>query len=214
VLPTLRAGFGHVLEAIVVFLVAALTLIIIAGFVFRMFGNSLVWYDEVASIGLAWLTYYGSALAALRGAHIGFPGIVNAMPPRLRLVVALFGEACVFFFFIVLAYTGMEVLMILEGDTLVSLPSVPLQLTQSVIPVGAVLFMIAQLLRLPDVIKAALGGGFADHELEEALPARDLPILDNSAPVGAAVTGIPVLQDPVLQDPGRQGHMLQGGPRR
>ena len=128
VLPMLRTGFGRVLETIVVFLVVALTVIIIAGFVFRSFGSSLVWYDEVASIGLAWLTYYGSALAALRGAHIGFPGIVNAMPPRLRLVVALFGEACVFLFFIVLTYTGMEVLMILEGDTLVSLPSIPLQL--------------------------------------------------------------------------------------
>jgi TRAP-type C4-dicarboxylate transport system permease small subunit len=209
VLEAVRRGYERLMEAVVIVLMVALSVVVTLGIVYRTSGAALVWYDEVASIGLAWLTYYGSALAALRGAHIGFPGIVNAMPPRLRLVVTLFGEACVFFFFIVLAYTGMEVLMILEGDTLVSLPSVPLQLTQSVIPVGAVLFIIAQLLRLPDVIKAALGGGFVDHELEEALPARDLPILDNSAPVAAAVTGIPVLQDPV-----RQGHMLQGGPRR
>ena len=75
----------------------------------------MAWYDEVASIGLAWLTYYGSALAALRGAHIGFPGIVNAMPPRLRLAVALFGEACVFLFFIVLFIISVFLLLVLGG---------------------------------------------------------------------------------------------------
>ena len=66
-------------------LMVALTLLIIAGAAFRYLGNALSWYDELASIGLVWLTYYGAALAALRGAHIGVPGLVNAMPPKLRL---------------------------------------------------------------------------------------------------------------------------------
>lgn len=170
-LDRLRTGFERVLETIVILLVSALTLLIIAGFVCRYFGSSLTWYDEVASIGLAWLTYYGSALAALKGAHIGFPGLVNAMPPSFRLLATLFAEASVFLFFGVLAWTGWEVLMVLEGDTLVSLPSVPLQLTQSVIPVGAVLFMIAEALRLPRVLADACGHGFVDHELEDALGA-------------------------------------------
>ena len=54
---------------------------------------SLGWYDEGASIMLAWLTYYGAALAALKRAHIGFPGLVNAMPPAVRVPVVLLGEA-------------------------------------------------------------------------------------------------------------------------
>lgn len=169
ILDRLRTGFERLLEAIVILLVAALTLLIVAGFVFRYLGSSLTWYDEVASIGLAWLTYYGSALAALKGAHIGFPGLVNAMPPSLRVAATLFAEACVFLFFGVLAWTGWEVLVVLEGDTLVSLPSVPLQLTQSIIPVGAVLFMLAEALRLPKVLADARGHGFVDHELEDAL---------------------------------------------
>src|SRR3546814_5117490 len=93
------------------------------GFVFRAVGLSLVWYDEIASIGLCWLTYYGSALAASRGAHIGFPGIVNALTPGLRLAAALLGEAVVIGFFVLLAVTGIEVLDILTRDTLVSLPN-------------------------------------------------------------------------------------------
>lgn len=164
-----RAGFERLLEAIVLVLMAGLTLLIICGFVFRYLGSSLTWYDEVASVGLAWLTYYGAALAALRGAHIGFPGIVNAFPRNLRVAATVFAEACVFIFFGLLAWTGWEVLVILEGGTLSSLPGVSQQLTQSVIPIGAVLFMIAEALRLPKILADARGHGFIDHELEDAL---------------------------------------------
>ena len=48
----------------------ALAVTVVVGVVYRWSGNALVWYDEVASVQLAWLTYYGSAYAALKGAHI------------------------------------------------------------------------------------------------------------------------------------------------
>lgn len=165
----MRAGFERLLEAIVLVLMVSLTALVIAGAAFRYFGAALSWYDETASIGLVWLTYYGSALAAIRGAHIGVPGLVNAMPPKARLVATLFAEAMVFLFFIMLAYYGLQVLVILQGEGMVSLPWVPTQLTQSAIPVGAVLFVIAEALRLPDVLRAARTTGFVELEIQEAL---------------------------------------------
>jgi TRAP-type C4-dicarboxylate transport system permease small subunit len=164
-----HGAFAWLLETVVVALVVALTALVIVGAVFRYLGHALAWYDELASIGLVWLTYYGSALAALRGAHIGVPGLVNALPPRARLVATLFAEACVFLFFILLAVTGAQVLAVLGQDGMVSLPWVPLRLTQSVIPIGSVLFLIAEALRLPQVIAAARGAGFVDIEIKEAL---------------------------------------------
>lgn len=166
---TLRTAFERLLEWIVIALVVALTTLVIAGAAFRYAGHALDWYDEVAEVGLVWLTYYGAALAALRGAHIGVPGLVNALPPRIRVVVTLIAEGFVFLFFGVLAVTGYQVLTVLSGDHLVSLPQVPLILTQSVIPVGAVLFIIAEAFRLPEVLRNAAGAGFADVELQEAL---------------------------------------------
>jgi TRAP-type C4-dicarboxylate transport system permease small subunit len=168
-LRDVRAGFGRLLEVVVLLLVVALTLLIIAGAVFRYIGEALSWYDELASIGLVWLTYYGSALAALRGAHIGVPGLVNALPPRVRVVVTLIAEALVFLFFILLAVLGWEVLQILEGEHMITMPAVPTQLTQSAIPVGAVLFIIAEALRLPEILSAARGAGFVDIEVQEAM---------------------------------------------
>jgi TRAP-type C4-dicarboxylate transport system permease small subunit len=123
----------------------------------------------VAEVGLVWLTYYGAALAALRGAHIGVPGLVNALPPRWRVALTLLAEGFVFLFFGVLAVTGFEVLTVLSGDHLVSLPEVPLTLTQSVIPIGAVLFILAEALRLPQLLRDAATSGFTDVELKEAL---------------------------------------------
>jgi TRAP-type C4-dicarboxylate transport system permease small subunit len=165
----IRAGFEQLLEAIVVILVASLTVLVIVGFCFRYVGHALSWYDEIASVGLVWLTYYGSALAALRGAHIGVPGFVNAMPPRLRLAATIFAEIVVFIFFIMLTWTGVQVLIVLGGDNLVSLEWMPQRVTASAIPIGAALFLVAEALRIPKVLRDARGSGFIDTEAIEAM---------------------------------------------
>lgn len=164
---TLRTAFERALTAFVILLLASLAIIVLMGVTYRKLGIAMVWYDEVASIALAWLTYYGAALAALKRAHIGFPGLVNAMPPLVRVPVVLLGEAIVIGFFALLAYYGYQVLVILEGDTMVSLTWVPTQLTQSVIPVGAVLFILAQLFSLPELLAQARGAGVVDAEKME-----------------------------------------------
>jgi TRAP-type C4-dicarboxylate transport system permease small subunit len=129
-------------------LVAALVLVVVAGVVFRKLGASLVWYDEVASILLVWLTYYGSCLVALDRAHIGFPNLVRSLDPPLARVLVFVREIVVIGFFVILAWAGWRVLRVLEGNYLVSLPWMPTQLTQSVIPIGSVLFIMAELLSL------------------------------------------------------------------
>jgi TRAP-type C4-dicarboxylate transport system permease small subunit len=174
VLNAIRYWFEKLLETIVVILVVALTGIVLLAVLFRYTGHSLSWYDEIASIGLVWLTYYGSALAALKGVHIGVAGYVSAMPTRLRVAVTIFSEAIVLVFFVMLAVTGVRVLSILGGDGLVSVPEIPVRLTDSVIPIGATLFVIAELLRLPQTLRDAKKGVFIDTELQEALDHAEL----------------------------------------
>jgi TRAP-type C4-dicarboxylate transport system permease small subunit len=151
----LRRGFERALEWIVIALMVLLAVEVTVGVAFRYTGNALVWYDEVASILLAWVTYYGAALAALKRAHIGVPEIVHMLPPAPRVAVAVFAEVCVFAFFILLAWIGYSVLQVLAYDSLVSLPGVSVAWAQSVIPVSAVLFIIAEALTLPRVIREA-----------------------------------------------------------
>jgi len=164
-----RGAFRKLLEGIVLALMASLAVVVVVGVVFRKAGASLVWYDEVASILLAWLTYYGAALAALHRAHIGLPTLVERLTGGARAAVILAGEVCVLVFFVVLAGAGVRVLSVLGGTSLVSLPWVPAAVAQSVIPIGAALFIVAQLLSLPDALRGTTDAP-DDDVLEEGGP--------------------------------------------
>ncbi|TFH85419.1 TRAP transporter small permease subunit [Billgrantia azerbaijanica] len=139
----------RLLEVLTVFLLLALTTIVIAAVGFRMVGNSFSWYDEVASVGLAWLSFYGANLAALKRTHMGFPGLVSNAPAAIRTTLFILSEAIVVGFFLVVAYYGYLVLEILAWDSLVSLPWIGLDFTQSVIPISAALFILCELLSMP-----------------------------------------------------------------
>jgi TRAP-type C4-dicarboxylate transport system permease small subunit len=162
-LRSFRRGYERFLEWICIALMAALAAEVTAGVVFRYSGHSLVWYDEVATILLAWVTFYGSALAVLKHAHMGVPEIVRMLPAGRRVAVAVVAQLCVLGFFVLLAWTGYSILEILASDRLVSLPEVSVAYANSVIPISAVLIVIGQLLVFPEVLREARG---------EALPAE------------------------------------------
>ena len=68
-----------------------------------------------------------------------------------------------------LTWTGIEVLVVLGNEYMVSLDWMPLRLTTSAIPIGAALILIAEALRLPKVLRDARGSGFIDTEAIEAM---------------------------------------------
>jgi TRAP-type C4-dicarboxylate transport system permease small subunit len=154
----LRRRYERLLEWIAIVLMAALAAEVTAGVAFRYSGHSLVWYDEVATILLAWVTFYGSALAVMKHAHMGVPEIVRLLPPGMRVAATYFAQCCTLAFYVLLAWMGYVVLEILATDRLVSLPEVSVAYAQSVIPVSAVLIIIAQLLVFPEVLREARRG--------------------------------------------------------
>ena len=163
-LQSIRRGYERTLEWIVIALMITLAVEVTAGVIFRYSGYSLVWYDEVATILLAWVTFYGSALAVLKHAHLGVPELVRVMPPQLRVMVTVFAQACTLAFFALLAWTGYSILEILATDYLVSLPRVSVAFVNSVIPISAVLIIIGQLLVFPEVLRDARHGHVAKAE--------------------------------------------------
>ena len=164
-----RKTYDRFLEVIAVFLMTAVTVIVTLGFMFRWAGSSLVWYDEIASISLAWLTYFGAALAALRGSHLGFAGFVNSLPANWRVAATVCASAINILFFALLAVMGVKVVQTIAGLSLVSLPWLQQQWVAAVIPIASVLFVIAELFRLPEVLEEARRGPLLDAELKEAL---------------------------------------------
>lgn len=167
-LEELRRRYERLLEWLVIVLMAVLAVEVTLGVVFRTFGASLVWYDEVASILLAWLTFYGSALAATKRAHIGCPEVVALLPMQARVVLRVVAELLVVVFFVLLGWIGYEILGVLAEDHLVSLPDVPVAWVQSVMPISAALIVLAEILAMPLAVAQARaaavhGGGEASQ---------------------------------------------------
>lgn len=155
-LDRVRGAYETALEWVVIVLMAVLFFEVTLGVVYRTFGESLVWYDEVASILLAWLTFYGSALASVKRAHIGCPEVMALLPPGPKFALRLVAEILTIAFFLLMGWYGYEVLGVLEGDHLISLPDVSIAWVQSVVPISAALIVAAELVTLPRVLSNAL----------------------------------------------------------
>jgi TRAP-type C4-dicarboxylate transport system permease small subunit len=149
----LRALYGRSLEWLVGILMVVLFLEVTAGVIFRTLGHPLVWYDEVASMLLAWLTFYGSALASFKRAHIGCPEIVDLLPPGPRRWFSVAGQLVVIGFFALVGWMGLKIMPILATDSMSSLPTVTMDILQSVIPISAVLILISEFLTLFDLLR-------------------------------------------------------------
>ena len=166
-LEAIRRGYERALEWLVIALMAVLAVEVTAGVLFRTLGASLVWYDEVASILLAWLTFYGSALASAKRAHIGCPEVMAFLPLKPRFIFRVIAEVLTIGFFLLMGWVGYQVLGVLDSDNLVSLPSIPVSWVQSVVPISAVLIVAAELVTLPKVLADALAApaitGGASH---------------------------------------------------
>jgi len=145
-LENFKKSYDKTLEFILFLMMIALATVVIMGVSFRWAGHALTWYDEVASMQLAWLTYYGSAYAALKGGHISVPSILKSFPLHIRKPLFFVSKLLVYGFFILLTYYGFQVTILVQGETLTTLDWFPQPLAQSVIPVASILFIVSETL--------------------------------------------------------------------
>ncbi len=153
-LARFRARYARVLELLVGALMIVLAAEVTLGVVYRAIGAALIWYDEIASHLLAWLTFYGAALASAKRAHIGCPELVAMMPWPARRVVNLVAQLLVIAFFGLLGWVGVSIMPVLATDALVSVPEIPMSIVQSVIPISAVLILVAEIAYLLELWQA------------------------------------------------------------
>ncbi len=158
-LDAFKRWYDRLLGAFVFALMVVTTGVVLLGIFFRyVLNDSLVWYDEVGEYLLVWLTYYGSAYAALKRQHIGFPNLAAMLPPRVRFGATLAVETLVIAFFAMMVWIGFVVFEFLEYETMVSLQWVNMRVPFSAIPLGALLFVVSELINLPTLIREARAG--------------------------------------------------------
>ena len=148
-LARLALWLDRALQGFTIALIVALAVVVLTGVAFRYSGNSLIWYDEVAAVLLAWITFAGAALAGLRNAHLGFSGLLFGLPPAGRMALFWTGEAIFLATFAIVAWAGWAILGIFGTETMTTLRFVPRAAVQSVVPAAAVLIVLGRLLTLP-----------------------------------------------------------------
>ena len=153
-----KKKYDKALEFVLFAMMVAMAAVVILGVSFRWAGHALTWYDEVASMQLAWLTYYGSAYAALKGGHISVPSILRSFPLHIRKPLFFLSKLFVYSFFILLTYYGFKVMFIVQGETLTTLDWFPQPLAQSVIPVASILFILSETLNFKDSYQQMMEG--------------------------------------------------------
>lgn len=146
-----RDSYGRMLEWVVGALMVILAAEVTLGIVFRVIGQSLVWYDEIASVLLAWLTFYGSALASVKRAHIGCPEVIEQFPEGVKRAFDIAAQILTILFFALLGWVGLAIMPALVGDSLVSVP-IPMNIVQSVIPISSALILVAEVMHLIDLL--------------------------------------------------------------
>jgi hypothetical protein len=82
--------------------------------------------------------------------------LMALLPGKPRFLMRIVAEVFTIGFFVLMGWTGYQVLGVLGTDNLVSLPWVRVSWVQSVVPISAVLIVIAELVTLPKVLANAL----------------------------------------------------------
>ncbi len=141
------------LEVYCAILMVGMAVIVLTGVWYRYIPQrALSWYDEFAEFLLVWLTFYGSVLAAHRGAHIGFETLTDYLPPALQRAVGAFAEVVVLLIQAALFYYGLSLARAASFDTAVSIRAVRLSWIYSAIPISGALMFLIGLWRLAGVL--------------------------------------------------------------
>ena len=146
-------------------LLVALLGVVLLGVGFRYSGHSLIWYDEVASMLLAWITFAGAGLATLRNAHLGFSGLLFGLPRSGRIALFIVVELIFLATFAVIGWAGWSILDIFAGETLISVRFITRSFVQSILPISAGLVILARFLTVFERYRDVRDG--VDPEMQE-----------------------------------------------
>lgn len=160
----LRRAYERGLAALTIALLIVLAVVVVYAVVARTAGASPIWYDEVASILLAWLSLTGAALAMLRNSHLNFESLLVSRAPRTRAALLVVVEVVVLTVFGLLLWAGWRILEVFGDETMTSLPWVKLAFVQSVVPIGAALTIVSRVFVMRDNWRRVMAGRDAESE--------------------------------------------------
>jgi C4-dicarboxylate transporter, DctQ subunit len=140
----------HFEEGLIVFLMAAMTVVTFMQVVARyVFNYSFVWALELTGVMFAWLIFVGMSYGVRVGAHIGVDALVRILPSRTARIVAIIAASLCIVYALIVTFGGFQyVRKMYEVGILMQDMPVQQWIPRAILPIGYALlaFRFAQVL--------------------------------------------------------------------
>ncbi len=132
-------------------------------------GSGSAWPEPIAIVLMVLFTFLGGAAAYRAGAHIAVQMLTNSLPPGMRRLAGWFSDIVMLVVCIFIVVWGSNLCIGTWGQSLDTLPWMPVGLTYAALPLGSLftaLFVIERMLAGPQGRRAlvAFGDPGADFE--------------------------------------------------
>jgi TRAP-type C4-dicarboxylate transport system permease small subunit len=84
------------------------------------------------------------------------PTLIKVFPKDIRKILFVISKIIIFLFFLILTYYGTKVIIVLRGDTLVTLDWIPQSFVQAVIPASSILIIISEFFSYEEAYKQTM----------------------------------------------------------
>ena len=137
----MRRVLRHPLETSICCLLAALTAVVFSQVIARyVLQAPLSWSEELARFLLMWLSMLSAAYAFRKKSHFALRIVVERLPLRVRGAVAVFINAVVAAFFILIFYQGVKFVIGVSGHIAPAL-QIPMEVPFASVVVGSALIV-------------------------------------------------------------------------
>jgi len=142
----MRRVVDRIAEVLIALLMAAITILVFVGVVFRyVLLEPISWIEEIARFFLVWVSFIGTYLAYSRGRHIAVTALVDRLPQLSQKIVRIVGGVGLVFFMAMLTVQGtLYSKAFLQSYS--PILELPLGLVYAALPTAAFLLLIRILL--------------------------------------------------------------------
>lgn len=135
-------------------LLLAITFILFANVVLRVFGHSFEWAEEVARYGIAWVTFIGASICIYKGAHIGVDAITMLLPETGKKILNVIVYLIAIGFTVIFIQQSLNItLRVIDTGQVSSTLKLPISYVYASMPVGGVLMLIRYIQELFSSLK-------------------------------------------------------------
>ena len=118
-----------------------------------IFSTAFSWAEEVSIVILVWATWGGACLAVRRGSHLQILFLVDRLSPTKRNIIRLSTNMLAIIFLVYVGITSKTIIQSMTSLTLLSLPSVPINVMYFCVPIGCIVMIYYMLFYVYDDIK-------------------------------------------------------------